>query len=165
MRPGPPNSVVDYDYFLDIWTAVTFLISLVIRDQLMTHRGPRIQSGKPCSLSRISPSFSIIQTLPRKQMKQKIIQRMWRSPEDALSRNKDINNYKYLLFCQKLLLLYPSVFNQAECKITSWLVVQFYRNIAPEHSACSKIKIYSLAGGLKVAHHHIRVLIKMFIQS
>ena len=27
MRPDPSNSAVDCDYFLDIWTAVTFLIS------------------------------------------------------------------------------------------------------------------------------------------
>lgn len=153
MRHGPPNSVVDYDYFLDIWTAVTFLISLPIRDPLMTHRGPRTQSREPWRLSRISPYFSITRTLPTKQMKQKMSQRIKRSPEDALSRNKNNNNFIYLqsiwsspglfqswpcniqcicfiddhkankadLFCPKPLLLFPPVFNQAECKITSWL--------------------------------------------
>ena len=43
MRPDPPNSVVDYDYFLDIWTSVTFLISLMIRAQLIS--GPGTVSG------------------------------------------------------------------------------------------------------------------------
>ena len=45
MRPDPPDSVVDYDYFLDIWTSVTFLISPMIRAQLISHRGPGTVSG------------------------------------------------------------------------------------------------------------------------